>query len=451
MLFDCANFYYESWHFSAKRSDYLIIAICGNIGSGKTTLAKYLCQAYDYSYVPNHRSDLDFLNDFFENIPERFLQTQLSFLTNKATEIRILLAKGKNIVIDRSLEEDIQVFAKMWIDNYKIDERIIKLYLDASTYILNSIPSPDLYIMCDCSPEISKKRLEQREKRLFENKYPENHIEKIYDYLQYLQIPQNSFFIKISSEDNNFCDPLVLSEIINEIRHFMGYHLNTFKQRSIFSIIDETYDDYTTPPTCNYIKDYKIGKNTLSPHSLLYKKHYSIYLAAPFTSIANSEDKAVPEQQDYYQQLLIPSQRKHGTLPVKYQRILERIRKQIANSWNVDVILPHKDVNAWGKNELSSDIVLAKIVENINSCHGIVAIPSTSIGVHLEIGIAIAQQKPIIIFDIDELENSFYVSNFNVLNNIRTCHAAKISDIPKIINSHEELKDFMFSKGEIIL
>ena len=108
----------------------MIIAVCGNIASGKTTLAHYISNNYGFSYVPHNRiQSYLFLKDFFEDIPEKFLQTQLAFLSNKASQIHTLLKSGKNIVIDRSLEEDIQVFAKLWLDNYSIDERIKKLYL----------------------------------------------------------------------------------------------------------------------------------------------------------------------------------------------------------------------------------------------------------------------------------------------------------------------------------
>ena len=79
----------------------MIIAVCGNIASGKSTLAHYISNNYGFSYIPHNRSELPFLKDFFEDIPEKFLQTQLAFLSNKASQINTLLKSGKNIVIYR--------------------------------------------------------------------------------------------------------------------------------------------------------------------------------------------------------------------------------------------------------------------------------------------------------------------------------------------------------------
>ena len=110
--------------------------------------------------------------------------------------------------------------------------------------------------------------------------------------------------------------------------------------------------------------------------------------------------------------------------------------------WHTDVILPHKDVNHWGHKDLSSDIVLRKIVENITTANYVVAIPSTSIGVHLELGIAIAQYKPIIIFEVENMKNSFYVPNLNILNNVHLYHVKTIDDIPKIIRQPELINFF---------
>lgn len=65
----------------------MIIAASGNVGSGKTTLAKFLVKNYGFVYVPSNKMYSSFINDFFDNKKEYFLPTQLSFLITKATEI----------------------------------------------------------------------------------------------------------------------------------------------------------------------------------------------------------------------------------------------------------------------------------------------------------------------------------------------------------------------------
>lgn len=418
----------------------MIIAVCGNLASGKSTFAKYINKNYDFYYVPYNRTELSFLKDFFDDIPEKFLQTQLAFLTNKASQIRNLLNKGKNIVIDRSLEEDIHVFAELWINEYNIDERVKKLYLDTASYIVNSLPVPDLYIICDCPPEISRKRLTNRPKRDFEDKYPPNHIEKLYNYIQNMEFPESTY-IKIDSAKWDFTLPDVMEEIMLEIKKTISCYLdNNFRQLSLFN-----YRQSYLPPdnlSSKYIIDYHIVPSFNISHIKHFElKKKNIYLAAPFTALTTPQEELLDNN-------FQAANRNHGVLPKRYQRKLEKIRKQIMSSWDVNVILPHKDVNQWGHIDLSSDIIIKKIIENVSNCDCVVAIPSTSIGVHLELGIAIAQRKPIIIFEVKNLENSFYVPNLDILNNIRRYSVNSIDDIPQIIQQADVI-DFIIKSMEV--
>ena len=421
----------------------MIIAVCGNIASGKSTLAHYISNNYGFSYVPHNRSELPFLKDFFEDIPEKFLQTQLAFLSNKASQIHTLLKSGKNIVIDRSLEEDIQVFAKLWLDNYNIDERIKKLYLELASYIVGSLPNPELYIMCDCPPEISIQRLSQRPRRDFEDKYPPNHIEMLYKYMQKLKYPENSTVITINSAICNFTIPAMSEEVLQDIKKIIDCHLsNAFQQLTLYNY--ESITSYKKELSSKYITNCRIGSSINSSHlKQLRTKKKIVYLAAPFTALTIPRAESAKEMDT----LITQSPTNHGILPLDYQKKLERIRKQIISSWNTDVILPHKDVNHWGHKDLSSDIVLRKIIENITTSNYIVAIPATSIGVHLELGIAIAQHKPIIIFEVENMKNSFYVPNLNILDTVHLYHTKTLDDIPRIIRQPELINLFYNNGG----
>ena len=106
----------------------MIIAVSGNMGSGKTTLAKQLVEMYDFVYIPHEKKYTYFLNDFFNDFEKFFLPTQLSFIISKAVEIKQLSDKGKNIIIDRSLIEDIYIFATYWMENITIEERIKDIF-----------------------------------------------------------------------------------------------------------------------------------------------------------------------------------------------------------------------------------------------------------------------------------------------------------------------------------
>ena len=95
----------------APKSTTKHIAIAGNIGSGKTTLAGML--AKHYKWEP-HFEDIEhnpYLIDFYEDMPRWAFNLQIYFLNSRIKHL-IEIEKGKNTVIqDRTVYEDAHIFA----------------------------------------------------------------------------------------------------------------------------------------------------------------------------------------------------------------------------------------------------------------------------------------------------------------------------------------------------
>lgn len=58
----------------------MLIAVAGNIGSGKTTLAKYISEKHNFFYVPKRRLEFNFIDDFFNDIEGKFFQHKYLFV-----------------------------------------------------------------------------------------------------------------------------------------------------------------------------------------------------------------------------------------------------------------------------------------------------------------------------------------------------------------------------------
>ena len=263
----------------------MIIAVSGNVGSGKTTLAKYISEKYCFDYIPQHRLEFDFIDDFFNDIEGKFFPAQVSFLLSKAIELQELYSTQKNIVIDRSLLEDIDVFARLWIENRNIDPKIIQLYKHTAEFIKASVPPPDVYLICRCPAEVSISRIDQRKKRHFEDKYPPNHVQMLEQYYSMLCIEQNTPYVNIDTVYYDFKDKSDLEFVCNEIFSHLEYSQD-YVQLSFLE---------STP---NFPKPVVAGMDfhNFSHHSPIYYKHESkrseyIYFAAPFTQVAEKGRK----------------------------------------------------------------------------------------------------------------------------------------------------------------
>ncbi|MBE5852014.1 MAG: hypothetical protein E7299_03535 [Lachnospiraceae bacterium] len=409
----------------------MIISVAGNIASGKTTLAKNISRLYNFSYVPAKRTELTFLNDFFDNIPDNFFSTQTAFLINKVYEIDSE-KRNTNLVIDRSLYEDIHVFAQLWMDEYNIHPHEKDLYKSLANYLSKTVPQPDIYIYCSCKSNTLKERFSSRKKREFEKKYPPNYIDKLYERYSHIKFPDHAVIVEINTDMLDVRNEKTVNEIMSMI--FDTLTKETPEQLSLFS---DTSERKETKSVINpYIK-ITLPANEISWSKDAFKpKKKTIYLAAPFTEFATEK---VFNENSLQFSVEIDEKKDYDILPRKYQRTLTKLQKLLTFNQEVDVILPHKDENNWGKTYISSTQVVEAMLSNLLKSDLIVAIVSNSVGVHMELAMMAIQNKPMVLIIIDELTKGFYAEGFQNKENVLLLHAPKIDDVYTLLNSSSTL------------
>jgi len=87
------------------------IAIAGNIGAGKTTLTSLL--AKHYKWQPHFESveENPYLDDFYGSMERWSFNLQIYFLNSRFRQILEIRESGKNIIQDRTIYEDANIFA----------------------------------------------------------------------------------------------------------------------------------------------------------------------------------------------------------------------------------------------------------------------------------------------------------------------------------------------------
>lgn len=403
----------------------MIISVAGNISSGKTTLAKKISSLYNFTYIPYKRNELSFLDDFFLNIPKFFFATQTSFLVNKVTEIDEK-RKNNNIVIDRSLYEDIHIFAQLWMDNYSIDEKEKALYKDLADYLTSTIPKTDIYIFCNCDKKTQLERFNQRTKRTFEHKYPADYLQQLHDKYESIEFPNNAVVVEIDTKNLDVRD----DNIVDSVMSYILYHINNkqVEQLSLFDCI-ASEDFIANNP---YIKIIQNPTDMVFSNDIFKIKKKNIYLAAPFTEFATIE----PIQNNGGQLMVDTNEkREYNILPTDYQRLLRRIKKLLSSDGKYDVILPHKDENNWGKTYISNTQIIEAMLNNMKNSDLLVAIISSSIGVHMELAMMSIQSKPMVLVIVDDLASGFYAEGFKLHDNVLVLHANSINNVYNVLNS----------------
>ena len=87
------------------------IAIAGNIGSGKTTLATLLSKHYKWNAHYEDADDNPYLYDFYEDMQRWSFNLQVHFLNNRFSQVLKIRDSGKTFVQDRTIYEDAYIFA----------------------------------------------------------------------------------------------------------------------------------------------------------------------------------------------------------------------------------------------------------------------------------------------------------------------------------------------------
>ena len=134
------------------------IAVEGPIRVGKSTLANLIAERLHAQRVLEPE-DNPFLRAFYEGDPGAAFQTQFSFLVSRFEQLRALDVRPssqKAVVADYIFEKD-KLFACINLNDTEL--AVYNRYYDM---FRDQLPTPDLVIYLQATPEVLKKRLKKK-------------------------------------------------------------------------------------------------------------------------------------------------------------------------------------------------------------------------------------------------------------------------------------------------
>lgn len=143
-----------------KRKRY--IAVAGNMGSGKSSLVRFLCQqfALEPFFEPNDRNP--YLDDFYRDMPEYAFRSQIFFLIHRFRIHKEMEGRPATVVQDRTIYEDAEIFAQHLHRRRLIDARDWRTYRELYETLARELKPPDLMIYLRCSTTSLMKRIARR-------------------------------------------------------------------------------------------------------------------------------------------------------------------------------------------------------------------------------------------------------------------------------------------------
>lgn len=122
------------------------IAIAGNIGAGKTTLASKLAQHYHWDAYFEAVDNNPYLADFYEDMNRWSFHLQIFFLNSRIKQVQQIRESQRNVIQDRTIYEDAYIFAKNLKDSGLMSGRDYANYLAIFNTMSSFIQPPDLLI-----------------------------------------------------------------------------------------------------------------------------------------------------------------------------------------------------------------------------------------------------------------------------------------------------------------
>jgi deoxyguanosine kinase len=177
------------------------IAIEGNIGAGKTTLATKISEDFNAKTVLERFADNPFLPKFYEDQNRYAFPLEMSFLADRYQQISDDLAQFdlfKDFII-----ADYHIFKSLIFAKVTLTDDEYRLYRKLFEIIYREMPKPDLYIYLYQNTERLLQNIKLRG-RSYEQEIPAEYLDKINKgYLDYIksQTDLNVLIIDVSEKD----------------------------------------------------------------------------------------------------------------------------------------------------------------------------------------------------------------------------------------------------------
>lgn len=194
------------------------VAIAGNIGAGKTTLTKLLAKHYRWEPQLEDVVDNPYLDDFYNQMERWSFNLQVYFLNSRFRQILQIRESGKDIIQDRTIYEDANIFAPNLHAMGLMTNRDFENYRSLFELMETLVQGPDLLIYLRSSIPNLVKQIHSRG-REYENSISIDYLSRLNErYEAWIHGYDKGNLIIFDVDNINFVDdPEHLGEVINKI------------------------------------------------------------------------------------------------------------------------------------------------------------------------------------------------------------------------------------------
>lgn len=159
------------------------IAITGNIGAGKTTLATKLAEHFGWEVLYEAVEGNPYLSPFYEDMPRWAFHLQMYFLKSRYEQVIQIQKSNRRIIQDRTIYEDAYIFAMNLYKSGIMSTNDYTTYRGIFDLMMKSVKAPDLtiYLKADLPKLLGQIKKRGRD---FESNISEKYLSDLNEHYQ---------------------------------------------------------------------------------------------------------------------------------------------------------------------------------------------------------------------------------------------------------------------------
>ena len=162
----------------SEQNKHQYIAIAGNMGAGKSSLTGLLAQHFRWKAFYESVDDNPYLADFYEDMLRWSFNLQIYFLSSRFRHQKDMLRKQISLIQDRTIYEDVEIFAKNLHQMDLMSDRDFNNYEALFHEMSYYLRPPDLLIYLRAQVPTLVRQIQQRG-REYENSIRIDYLERL--------------------------------------------------------------------------------------------------------------------------------------------------------------------------------------------------------------------------------------------------------------------------------
>lgn len=204
-----------------------IITIAGTVGVGKSSLTQALSERLNFKTSFEKVDNNPYLEKFYHDFERWSFHLQIYFLAERFKEQKRMFEYGGGFIQDRSIYEDVDIFAKMHEEQGTMTEEDYATYRELFEAMVMTpyFPKPDALIYLECDYNDVIQRI-QRRGRQMEIETDEAYWKKLFSrYDNWINSFTECPVVRVNINDYDlYEDPDSINHIIDKIAHVIETH-----------------------------------------------------------------------------------------------------------------------------------------------------------------------------------------------------------------------------------